>query len=364
MNLSLFKLASWQVGKCANWQIGKLASSQVRKTKLSCLRFANLPLAFCLLPLAPCLFLLLSPLTIHAQQTPLTTLYRDQWSILNPAAISNNYLLNDRTMTLSASLREQWWNVPESPSTQSVNWEWVQDDYNSVWGAHLLNDRTGKIGQTGLFARYAYRIRLSRRVDHSITIGIQAGVVQYRARLSDIRFPDPFTQPLGNEVIYRPDVGAGIFYHYKNRYYAGISSPQTFGFQTEFGEDPLLSIRRTPHLYAVVGGYWDATWIGNETSFIEPSLWVKYVPGAPINIDLNARCQISELVWAGTGFNVGLGPELGLALHVEAGLFFGEQSRLNFGHFKAGFGLDIPLRHALATSFGAAAEINLVYSWE
>ncbi|NUO02747.1 MAG: type IX secretion system membrane protein PorP/SprF, partial [Saprospiraceae bacterium] len=150
----------------------------------------------------------------------------------------------------------------------------------------------------------------------------------------------------------------------ENRYYAGISAPQTFGFETRFAEDPPLAIRRVPHLYAVLGGYLDAAWIGNETSFIEPSLWVKYVPGAPLNLDLNARCQISELVWAGTGVNVGFGEQLGVTLHAEAGLFFGEQSRLNFGQFKAGFGLDIPLRHSLVNSFVAAAEINLVYSWK
>ncbi|MFM9948319.1 MAG: hypothetical protein ACKV1O_10310, partial [Saprospiraceae bacterium] len=103
----------FRIFKSSNPQIFKSSNPQIFKS-------SNLQI----------LLLLLLPLTIQAQQTPLTTLYRDQWSILNPAAISNNYLLNDRTMTLSASWREQWWNVPESPRTQSINWEWVQDDYN------------------------------------------------------------------------------------------------------------------------------------------------------------------------------------------------------------------------------------------
>mgnify|MGYP002400280654 CR=1 FL=1 len=368
-NVQMCKLASRQTGKYANVHnltgLGEALITcpvRVRSLNYQIIKTCPAQAGFSNLQILLLLFLLSAPLM--AQQTPLSSLYRDQWSILNPGAISNNYLLNDRTMTLSASWREQWWNVPESPSTQSINWEWVQDDFNSVWGAHLLNDRTGKIGQTGLFARYAYRIRLSRRVDHSITVGFQGGIVQYRARLGEIQFPDPFTQPLSNEVVYRPDFGVGLFYHYKNRYYAGLSSPQTFGFESKFGEDPLLSIRRIQHVYAVLGGYWDATWIGNETSFIEPSVWFKYVPGAPLNIDLNFRGQFSELVWAGTGVNMGFGAELELALHLEAGLFFGEQSGLNFGQFKAGFGLDIPIRHALVSAFGAAAEVNLVYSWQ
>ncbi|HOY05388.1 MAG TPA: PorP/SprF family type IX secretion system membrane protein [Saprospiraceae bacterium] len=302
---------------------------------------------------------------LQAQQTPLFSVYRDQWSILNPAAISNNFLLNNRSMTLSGTWHTQWWGLPESPRTQLLNWEYVADEKNSVFGAHVLNDQTGKIGQTGVYGRFAYRIKSGKRVVQSFTIGLSAGAVQYRARLSEIRFPDPSTQPLGDDRAIRPDIGVGIFYQYSNRYYAGLSVPQTFGLNTDFdaGKED-FTIRRIPHVYAVAGGYWSAPWLGNETSFIEPSVWIKYAPNSPLNVDANLRCQINELLWAGTGLNAGLGDQFSAALHFEAGLFFGEQVQMLNSQLKVGFGFDLPVTQSLATTFGAGGEVNLVYAFK
>lgn len=310
------------------------------------------------------LFLLYAVPVIFAQQTPLFSVYRDQWSMLNPAAISNNYLLNDRAMSLSGTWHVQWWNQPESPRTQLLNWECVADKQNSVFGVHILNDQTGKIGQTGVYGRYAYRLKMGRKVDQALVIGLQAGAVQYRARLSEIRFPDPNTQPLTDEVSLRPDIGAGIYYHYADRYYAGLSVPQTFAYRTVFqNEVQNFSIRRIPHLYAVAGGYWSAPWLGNETSFIEPSLWIKYVKNSPLNLDVNLRCQISELLWAGTGLNAALGEQINAALHLEAGLFFGDQVQLLNSQFKIGFAIDLPITQSVGRIFGPSAEVNVSYAW-
>ncbi len=307
---------------------------------------------------------LLHAALLSAQQTPLFSLYRDSWAVLNPAAISNNYLLNNRTMTLSGTWRTQWWGLAESPRTQALNWEWVDEDRNSVWGGHALNDQTGKIGQTGVYGRYAYRLRMGRRMAHSLTIGLQGGAVQYRARLSEIEFPDPRTAPQTDQRVIRPDFGAGVFYHRADRWYAGLSVPQTFGFQTVYAtEAGDVRLRRVPHIFAVAGGYWSASWLGNETSFIEPSVWLKYAPNAPLNLDLNARAQVSELVWAGAGLSLGLGERLGAALHFEAGLFFGEQVQLLNSQLKLGFSFDLPVTQGLAANFGASGEVNVVYSW-
>jgi type IX secretion system PorP/SprF family membrane protein len=313
--------------------------------------------------LAACAIILFL-LPLSAQQTPIFTAYRDQWSLLNPAAISNNYLLNKRSMTLSATWREQWWNVPESPQTQLLNWEYVQDDFNSVWGLALLNDRTGKFGQTGLYGRYAYRLEMGRRSTHALTIGLHAGVVQYRAKVSEIEFPSPGDLLLSDQTSFRPDIGMGAFYHYSDKYYAGISVPQTFGFFTPLRQENFeIGLRRIPHFYTVIGGYWDAPWLGNTTSFIEPSLWLKFVPGGAINADVNLRAQISELVWTGAGFNLSAGAFPGAALHVEAGMLFGEQVRMTQGQFKFGVAFDLGLTHGLMREFGHSAEVNLAYSW-
>lgn len=305
---------------------------------------------------------LASPL--FAQQTPLFSVYRDQWGVLNPAAVSNNYLLNKRTMSLSGAWHAQWWNMPVSPRTQALSWEMVAEEQNSVFGAHIVNDQTGAFSQTGAYARYAYRINLGNRTEQSLRIGLSAGVVQYRADLSEIEFPDPGSIPNDNLNSIRPDFGVGVFYQYADKYYAGLSVPQTLGFLARFEQnEQAVSVRRTPHIFGVIGGYFSTPWLGNSTSFVEPSMWVKYAPDGPINLDLNLRAQISELVWAGTGANVGFGVQPGVALHFETGLFFGEQVQMADGQLKIGFAFDLPVTQGLGRVFGGSAEIVVVYAW-
>ncbi|MEO6037813.1 MAG: PorP/SprF family type IX secretion system membrane protein [Saprospiraceae bacterium] len=313
---------------------------------------------FCICCLAFCL-------PLPGQQTPLFSIYRDQWGVLNPAALSNNYLLNNRTMTLSGAWHVQWWGLPQSPRTQTLAWEMVEEDKNSVFGAHIMNDQTGAIGQTGVYGRYAYRIQLSgRRSSQSLLIGLNAGAVQYRANLNEIDFPDPSTAPAEAPHTLRPDLGLGVFYHYTDRYYAGISIPQTLGFRSTFSSAQRdFSIRRVPHLYAVAGGYFSTPWLGNETSFVEPSVWVKYLPNSPLNLDLNLRAQVSELVWAGTGVNLGFGLQPTVVLHFESGLFLSEQVQLVNSQFKVGFAFDLPVTQTISQIFGSSAEIMVVYSW-
>jgi type IX secretion system PorP/SprF family membrane protein len=311
------------------------------------------------------LFCLSAATALHAQQTPLFAVYRDQWALLNPAALSNNYLLNNRSMSLSATWHVQWWNLPHSPRTQALAWEAVADERNSVFGAHVLNDQTGELGQTGVYARYAYRLKMGRRTTKALVIGLNVGAVQYRADLAGIDFPDPSTAPTERPRVLRPDVGVGVFYHHADRWYAGLSVPQAFGFRTDFTSDgDVFSVRRRAHFYAVTGGYWSTPWLGNETSFLEPSLWLKYVPGSPLNVDVNVRAQVSELVWAGTGLNAGFGTAVSAALHLEAGLFFGDQVRLGDGQLKTGFAFDLPLTQGLGRIFGGSGEVNVVYAWK
>lgn len=314
--------------------------------------------------MAICIALLTAATAASAQQTPLFGMYRDAWSLLNPSAISNNYTLNKRSMTLNGAARVQWWGLPESPRTQFLNWEYADDERNSLWGAHLINDRAGKIGQTGAYARYAYRIEMGRRVTHTLNIGLSAGVVQYRARWSEIEFPDPTAVTLLNDRAISPDFSFGAFYQYNRDWYIGLSAPQGFGLRSDFGQgDPAPDWRRKPHLYGVAGVYISTPWLGNTTSFAEPSVWIKYLPNGPLNTDLNLRPQVSELIWAGAGVNMSWGARPGSTLHFETGLILGEQAQFTDGQLKIGFMFDLALSHGIRGTLGNSAEIGVGYSW-
>ena len=303
---------------------------------------------------------------LFAQQLPLFNVYRDHWNVLNPAAMSNNYLINELSRTVGVSYRNQWIGVDESPETQVLNFEWVSDKRKSIFGGHIINDRTGKIGQTGIYGQYAYRIPLGKRTDQTLSIGLTAGVVQYSARLSQIQFFDVEEQPVTDDNVIFPDFGLGVFYHFSDKYYAGISMPQTFSLETRFQTtniDKEFIFDRVQHLYFVAGGYYQVAWFGNETSFVEPSLWVRYVPDAPFSFDLNVRSQISELVWAGLGVGSYYGVKTGTRLSIEAGVVLGEQINLTKGQLKLGMGVDLPMTGGYGVFFGNTLEANVIYSF-
>jgi len=299
----------------------------------------------------------------YAQQLPTYSIYRDQWNVINPAAISNNYLINERHTSVGATYRRQWWNTQGGPSTQIVNFEHISHESPSVIGAHVINDQTGQIGQTGFYANYAYRISLGRRTEQTISIGLAAGLVQYRASLNKIDFPDPSSRVSVGDKLLFPDFSLGIFYHYADRFYAGLSIPQVFDLNTQFEAGKYqFGVRRVPHLYAVIGKYFD-TWLGNETSFIEPSLWIKYVPGAPLSVDFTTRMQVSELLWGGIGIGTGLGKVTNATMRLEAGIVLGEQVRLEDSQIKIGFAYDWALAPTVSRSLGSTLECHLIYSW-
>lgn len=313
------------------------------------------------------LFLLITALAfpLSAQQLPLFSAYRDQRQLLNPADMSNNYLLNEMNFSLGASYRNQWMGVDDSPQTQALSFEYISPNNNIISGGHLINDQTGKIGQVGVYGRFAYRLELSRRFDQVLVFGLGAGLVQYRARLAEIAFAEPEDFTSLNDKVLFPDFSLGAFYHYKDQLYAGVSVPQVFALNTVFRDSTDqrdFAVQRTPHLYGVVGGFIDVAWFGSSTSFIEPSLWLRYVPNSPISADVNVRYQISDFYWLGVGGGVGWGTQLSSNLHFETGLQLGEAVNIYNGQWKISFAYDVPLSEYRSV-FGNSFEVMLSYAW-
>ncbi len=271
-------------------------------------------------------------------------------------------------MNISAGVayRRQWLGVPDGPNTQVATFEYIHPDYDKiVAGGHIIRDQTGKLGQTGIYGRFAYRLELGRRVDHALIVGLGAGLVQYRAKLNDINFAQPEIADFENANTLFPDFSMGVYYYHSDRLYAGISVPQVFGLSTVFRDSTgsrAFDIRRVQHLYGVVGGYIAVDWFGSGTSFLEPSLWLRYAPNSPLSANANVRYQISEFFWLGVGAGVGLGSAVSSAIHLETGLKLGESVNILNGQWKIGFSYDIPLGR-YRSFLGSILEVSVGYAW-
>ena len=298
--------------------------------------------------------------TLNAQQLPLFTQYREFQSIINPAAVSHDYLFwEGYTTSFGISYRNQWDKIKGGPTTATLRGEHIFDLGNAVSpivGGHIMKDQAGPISYTGAYGRFAMLLS-DDPYYHGFSLGLSAGLVQYGVETQELIaiYPDDILTFDDQTKIF-PDIGIGI-YGYKriedgflegDNIYAGFSIPQVFGLNLLFKDATgAFSIRRTPHYFGVIG----VNKYINSKSYLELAGWVKYVKGAPINVDVNLRYLIHATIWLGGGISsAGLG-------HFETGIMFGEN--IGWDHVvRIGFGYD-PAFNTYGVAFGNVYEINM-----
>jgi len=307
----------------------------------------------------PLLLLSLAPIAVFAQQLSLFTQYRENATLVNPAAIEGDYFAYGQNLTFGVSYRTQWVGLTNGPRTQTLRGSYLNTEYSGVTllaGGHLINDQTGPTGFTGVYGRIGGVV--SGDPEYSgLSIALSAGLVQYRVDASDIRLRDP------NDVIGEqdqaqlfPDVGLGLYYYQMvgdgDFFYTGVSVPQVIGldltFQDENGE---FFTKRVQHFYGLLGFYK----FFSDDSFLEPSVWVKYAPNAPINADINLRYQMPSSFWIGTGVSTGGN------FHMDAGVIIGQNTFDNT--IRIGYGFDYSFS-SFGPTAGSTHEINLTFSFE
>ena len=300
---------------------------------------------------------------LHAQQLPNFTQYRFYNALNNPAAISSNYMAFEQNGSIGASYRVQWQDVIAAPKTFVLQGDYLIDNGSGVsllTGGHVINDQTGLLSTTGVYGKIGGVIS-SRPERGGFCVALTAGLAQLRVNSAEIRLrdPDDLTAQQNLTSMY-PDVGVGIFAYQQMRgrnvkgdfLYGGVSVPQVIGSTASIVDDEgaEFSIKRNQHIYGNIG-YLHYFW---NDSFIEPSVWVKYVPNAPINVDANIRYFFDEsLLW------IGAGGSSSRAAHVEFGVMLGD----NIGYennLQIGYGYDYSF-NSFGPSVGGTHELNVSY---
>ena len=298
------------------------------------------------------MYLLIGSITqVSSQQLSLFSQYRENQTIINPAAVGNNYLSYEQKLSIGISHRTQWQGFEGAPKTSILRGS----------GGYIVRDQTGPTGFTGLYGRVGGLLSDDPYYG-GISVGLSFGVVQYRVDGSEIRLRQGGDILDGRDVnqIY-PDVGVGVFAYtlldggiFDNDYiYGGISIPQALGLDLAFKNDNGEFVtKRVQHYYAMLGLYK----FFKDEGFLEPSVWVKYAPNVPVNVDINLRYQLAQNFW------LGLGGSTSQTMHIEGGLLLG--SNLGFDNtLKVGYGYDYSFS-TFGPYTGGAHEINITYSFD
>jgi type IX secretion system PorP/SprF family membrane protein len=302
-------------------------------------------------------FLLALSRFAHTQQLPLFTQYRDYAGIINPASVPFDYLWNEKTLSFGASYRKQWVTDQDGPSTQVLRADYVNERSNviPIFGGYLMNDKAARVGFLGAYGRIGMLFS-DKPSERGISVGLNAGLVRYALDLSNARVRNTNDPNLFNEKSKLfPDVGIGTFMYTtlgnENLLYGGLSVPQVIGlnlkYKTEAGGD--VDIRRKQHFYATAG-YKMA--LRDEYSFLDFSLWAKFIAPVAPHFDFNLRYQMNDMFYMGTGLGTS-----GFA-HLEGGFMLGaDEERM----FRIGFAADFPFSPT-AAYYGNSYECNVAYS--
>lgn len=272
------------------------------------------------------LLLALAPVAI-AQQQPHYTQYLMNPFIINPAMAGIESYWDVRV-----SHRHQWAGLQDAPVTSYLSAhgpvgkysrenvtptdmrynsrdKTYWDDYKAPHshpgvGLTVLSDVTGPIRRFAFNAAYAHHIGIAPKT--SISAGIGVGMQTFSLDADKLEFLEPGDPSVGGVGMMRkwkPDVTAGIWI-YSADFFGGVSIQNIIPQELTYDEGRIVTDeergRLVPHVF-ITAGY--RLWLDNDFSVL-PSVMLKSIAPAPLNIDFNAKLLYRDRLWLGANYRV------------------------------------------------------------
>jgi len=235
-----------------------------------------------------CLFLAIQG---KAQQMPLYTQYVFNNFVFNPAVAGTHNYYQIRSNT-----RVQWVGIPDHPITNFLSVYGPSKSQDMGYGGYLYNDVTGPTSRIGFNGSYAYNISVAE--DIRLSMGISAGLQQYKVDGSYIQLMDEDRDPLKSAVYssWVPDASIGL-YLYSFNYHVGFSTAQLLNNKMRLLDgDSTSGVSRLKSHFYLTGGY---RYIINRDYAVEPTLVIKKVAPAPFQFDITAKVFYQNLFFGG-----------------------------------------------------------------
>jgi type IX secretion system PorP/SprF family membrane protein len=226
--------------------------------------------------------------------------YRHQWLGIDDGPVTNYISMHGplggtKYRTVPGSMRQQ-----DNPRGQEYWDEYKASAAHHGWGMQIVNDRTGPLSNLTAQVSYAYHLPLSDVLNLSAGFGV--GISQLKLDASRLKFAvtiDPAVYTTGVLNKLRPDFSAGI-YLYGPSIFAGVSAQQIVPQKIEFTVNTARTIsgKSVPHLFGIAG----YRMLLNDDFNLTPSVMVKFIQPAPIQVEANAKLQYRDLLWLGASY--------------------------------------------------------------
>lgn len=232
-----------------------------------------------------------------AQQDIQISQYMFNGLFLNPA-----YAGSHKYVSSSLLHRTQWVNFSGAPKTMLFAVDGLLPGKSENMGAGLIlsNDRIGATEQTDIYANYAYQLKFKTG---KLAFGLKAGVSNYILKSDKLIYWDSNDEVFsGKKTAWLPKFGFGAYY-FSEKWYAGLSIPTLLAYDSKsnfsFDVNQATFLQRHYYLY---GGY---VFKLNDMFKLKPSSMIKYLPAAPVEVDINMNLLYKDMIWLGASYRTG-----------------------------------------------------------
>lgn len=239
----------------------------------------------------------------YAQQDPMFSQY-----YFNPLTINPAYAGSRDALSLTGLVRRQWLGIPSAPITQGFSMHMPDAKRRNGFGLTIVNDKISYLGQSWISASYAYRIPMGQ---YNLQLGLQGTVYNWRANWAKSHLIDPADQvpTQYGRNLWVPNAGFGAFF-YGDKLYAGLSIPHLLvnsldnnrpGISLNSKKSDIAALKR--HFFFMAGYVFEV-----DPDFkIKPSVLVKQVYGAPVELDMNLNFYFGGKFGIGASYRTGDG---------------------------------------------------------
>lgn len=236
------------------------------------------------------LLLVLVSGTLFAQQDSQFTQY-----MYNPVNFNPAYAGSREVLSIFGMHRTQWVGLDGAPVTNTVSVHTPITNSDIGIGVSFVNDRIGPSDENTISVDISYTVPTSDY--YKLAFGLKA-----TANLLNVDFTKLTQQPGDPELQYNidnrfsPNIGAGVFWYSENSY-IGLSVPNFL--ETRHFDGTNNSVARERMHYHFIGGY---VFDLNPTLKFKPSVLVKAVDQAPLQVDFSANFLFNEKLTLGVAY--------------------------------------------------------------
>jgi type IX secretion system PorP/SprF family membrane protein len=231
---------------------------------------------------------------IYAQQDALYSQY-----MFNPFAINPAYAGSRNSYSAVLLHRSQWVGMPGAPTTQSFAVHAPAAKSGIAWGINFAHDQIGPSRNILAAGTVGYILKFDKS---KLAFGLRGGIYNTVLDRNQLNFKEDNDQLDigGKEGAMVPSFDFGVYY-YMQKFYAGISANHLTRHSFDFDDyaDTVLTNMSLRRHFMLNAGY---VWELKRNFILKPSFFVKAVPGAPVNVDLNVSAMFYKRFWLGVSF--------------------------------------------------------------